>query len=66
MKIYTTDKTVLEQFAADLRAVLHISDYKGIDIGEGYVIVDNKLKVFVKGSAVDLDQDIVDITNQYM
>jgi len=66
MKIYTTNKDILGRVAVDYKVTLEPSDYKGVDIGEGYVIIGSELKVFVKGSSVDLDQEIVDITNQYI
>lgn len=66
MKIYTTNKDILGRVAVDYKVTLEPSDYKGNGVGEGYVIVDTELKVFVKGSSVDLDQEMIDITNQYI
>lgn len=66
MKIYTTNKDILGRVAVDYKVTLEPSDYKGVDIGEGYVIIGSELKVFVKGSDVDLSQDMKDLTKNYI
>lgn len=66
MKIYTTNKDILDKVAVDYKVTLEPSDYKGDGVGEGYVIIGSELKVFVKDSSVDLDQEMVDITVNYI
>ena len=66
MKIYTTNKDILGRVAVDYKVTLEPSDYKGVDVGAGYVIIGTELKVFVKGSSVDLDQEMTDLTKNYI
>ncbi len=66
-KVYSTNSSLLEQVASSYGADL---DFLKEGVGAGYVCSVFKgtktLRIFIKGSHVDLDETIEDVTGEFV
>lgn len=65
-KIYTKDKIILDKVCKDYNLDSEYTLNTGEPYGYGYVASEGKLLVFTEGSHVDLDDNILDISCDYI